>query len=119
MSEGSGGAAAKRGPAGQGANGAGGRAAAVGNAPADPAGRSAGRGVTSHGSGRLADDLPPAILARPDVVGGGHRKVDHLHRDRKHDTIIGVVESHPSKRPLGIRSMSIDFGGAAGRIRID
>jgi hypothetical protein len=72
----------------------------------------------------------------------------HLHRDRDHDTVIGMVEPHPtkpgevvlrnvgpddwtmtpdgesavtvpSKRRLGVRTMVIDFGSVRGRIHID
>jgi eukaryotic-like serine/threonine-protein kinase len=89
--------------------------------------------------------LPGGTVA---LSEGGTVTSHHLHRDRNHDTIIGVVEPHPSKpgdvvlrnvgpdewtmtpdgerpivvppkRRLGVRPMSIDFGGTAGRIRID
>lgn len=72
----------------------------------------------------------------------------HLHRDRNHDTVIGMVEPHPTKpgevvlrnvgpddwtmtpdgesavtvppkRRLGVRTMVIDFGSVQGRIHID
>jgi eukaryotic-like serine/threonine-protein kinase len=70
----------------------------------------------------------------------------HLYRDRRYDTVVGVVEPHPSRpsevvlrnvgpnawtmtpdgegpvsvppsRRLGVRDMSIDFGSVQGRIR--
>ena len=72
----------------------------------------------------------------------------HLHRDRDRDTVIGVVEAHPtkpgevvlrnvgpdnwvmmpegesaiavpSKRRLGVRTMVIDFGSVQGRISVE
>ena len=72
----------------------------------------------------------------------------HLYRDRKHDTVIGMVEAHPAKpgqvvlrnvgpdewvmtpegesavavpsrRRLGVRTMVIDFGSVKGRISVD
>ena len=72
----------------------------------------------------------------------------HLHRDRNHGTVIGMVEPHPtkpgevvlrnvgptdwvmtpegesavtvlSKRRLGVRTMIIDFGSVQGRISVD
>jgi eukaryotic-like serine/threonine-protein kinase len=77
---------------------------------------------------------------------GGSITSHHLYRDRKHDTVIAVVEPHPAnpgevvlrnvgpgewtmtpdggssvtvppRRRLGVRSMSIDFGSVQGRIR--
>jgi DNA-binding helix-hairpin-helix protein with protein kinase domain len=79
---------------------------------------------------------------------GGSITSHHLHRDRKHDTVIAMVEPHPTKpgemvlrnvgaddwtmtpdggseitvppkRRLGIRAMSIDFGSVQGRIHSD
>lgn len=72
----------------------------------------------------------------------------HLHRDRNHGTVIGMVEAHPTKpgevvlrnvgpddwvmipegesavtvasrRRLGVRTMVIDFGSVKGRISVD
>ena len=72
----------------------------------------------------------------------------HLHRDRNHGTVIGMVEAHPTKpgevvlrnvglddwvmtpegesavtvpsrRRLGVRTMVIDFGSVMGRISVD
>jgi hypothetical protein len=81
-------------------------------------------------------------------VRGPRRGNRNLHRDRKHDIVIGMVEAHPTKpgevvlrnvgpdnwvmtpegesaitvpstRRLGVRTMVIDFGSAKGRISVD
>jgi hypothetical protein len=86
--------------------------------------------------------LPGGTLVLSD---GGAVTSHHLHRDRDHDTIVGVVEAHPARpgqavlrnlskqawtmqpdgeppktvepaRRLGVRAMTIDFGTVRGRI---
>jgi hypothetical protein len=88
----------------------------------------------------------PAFIWPIDLVVGNTS--DHLHRDRNHGTVIGMVEAHPTKpgevvlrnvgpddwvmtpegesavtvasrRRLGVRTMVIDFGSVKGRISVD
>jgi eukaryotic-like serine/threonine-protein kinase len=92
----------------------------------------------------------PPLLELPGVTlvlaEGACVTSHHLHRDRRYDTIVGVVEAHPTKpgqvvlrntgrdewtatpdgeeeikvpprRRLGVRLMTISFGSVAGRIR--
>ncbi len=87
-------------------------------------------------------ELPGGTIA---LSQGATITPHHLNRNRDHDTVIGVVENHPSRpgelvlrnvspkpwtmtpagestktvdpqRRLGIRPMTIDFGSAHGRI---
>jgi hypothetical protein len=89
--------------------------------------------------------LPGGIVVLAD---GANITSHHLHRDRNHDTVIGLVEAHPtkpgevvlrnvgpdnwvmmpagesaiavpSKRRLGVRTMVIDLGSVQGRISVD
>jgi len=94
----------------------------------------------------------PPLLQLPGgtvvLADGANITSHHLHRDRNHDTVIGLVEAHPtkpgevvlrnvgpdnwvmmpegesaiavpSKRRLGVRTMVIDFGSVQGRISVD
>jgi hypothetical protein len=89
--------------------------------------------------------LPGGTLVLSD---GASITSHHLHRDRNHGTVIGMVEAHPTKpgevvlrnvgpdawvmtpegesavtvpsrRRLGVRTMVIDFGSVKGRISVD
>jgi hypothetical protein len=97
--------------------------------------------------GKLPPKPPLLRLPGGTVVlsDGGAVTSHHLHKDRDHDTIVGVVEAHPARpgqavlrnlsnqawtmqpddeppktvepaRRLGVRAMTIDFGTARGRI---
>ena len=102
----------------------------------------------------LCVDVPirPPLLQVPGgtvvLADGANITSHHLHRDRNHDSVIGMVEAHPtkpgevvlrnvgpdnwvmtpegesaitvaSKRRLGVRTMVIDFGSVKGRISVD
>ena len=96
--------------------------------------------------------IRPPLLQLPGgtvvLTDGASITSHHLHRDRNHDTVVGMVQAHPtkpgevvlrnvgpdnwvmtpegesaitvpSKRRLGVRTMVIDFGSVKGRISVD
>jgi serine/threonine protein kinase len=107
-----------------------------------------------HGAGLCYRDINSKNLwvdeDKAEVVlsDGASITSHHLYRDRNHDTVIGMVETHPTKpgevvlrnvgpndwvmapvgepvvtvpcrKRLGVRTMVIDFGSVKGRISVD
>jgi hypothetical protein len=105
------------------------------------------------GFGYVMPRLDPAFQSLAELLGRTRSPPfrvtsHHLHRDRNHVTVVGLVEAHPtkpgevvlrnvgpdnwvmmpegesaiavpSKRRLGVRTMVIDFGSVQGRISVD